>query len=127
MDKKTIETCIGKATSLFKFANIPEEDSPRVSPGIPETMSDAFRFSGGVTEYRGFGKAAFITINDGTDWLQVYIRKDQVGEEKYEAFRTAMPEHTQIFGKLPEVIVEGKFFFTLTKELTLLASDITVH
>ena len=36
---------------------------------------------------RDMGKASFIDIADGTGRIQVYVRKDQVGEEDFKIFK----------------------------------------
>jgi lysyl-tRNA synthetase class 2 len=41
------------------------------------------RVAGRVVLKRPMGKASFATLSDGQDRLQVYIRKDEVGEEGY--------------------------------------------
>src|SRR5690625_7218069 len=38
---------------------------------------------------RGKGKVGFTHIQDATEQIQLYVRKDEVGEEAYEIFKTA--------------------------------------
>ncbi len=68
---------------------------------------------------RVMGKAAFAHLKDGTGRIQIYAKKDAVGEEAYELFRKQM--HVGDF-----LGVEGKLFVTRTGELTVSAEKLTV-
>src|SRR5690625_3909463 len=45
--------------------------------------------AGRVMTKRGKGKVGFTHIQDATEQIQLYVRKDEVGEEAYEIFKTA--------------------------------------
>jgi lysyl-tRNA synthetase class 2 len=47
------------------------------------------RFAGRIMTKRGKGKAAFAHIQDAKGQVQVYVRKDQVGDESFELFTKA--------------------------------------
>jgi lysyl-tRNA synthetase, class II len=51
-----------------------------------EAEAPAVRVAGRVTLKRPMGKASFATLSDGESRLQVYVRKDDVGEEAYRVF-----------------------------------------
>jgi len=68
---------------------------------------------------RVIGKATFAHLKDGTGKLQIYVKKDSVGEESYELFKKQM--HVGDF-----LGVEGKLFVTKTGELTVDAAKLTV-
>jgi lysyl-tRNA synthetase class 2 len=65
---------------------------------------------------RVMGKASFATLQDGTGRFQVYVTRDDVGEETYAAFK-----HWDL-GDI--VAAEGKLFKTRTGELSLHATSI---
>jgi len=65
---------------------------------------------------RDFGKASFIHIKDRTGMIQVYIRKDKVGDEKFEIFK--LMDVGDFIG------INGPLFRTRTDELTVLAEDL---
>jgi lysyl-tRNA synthetase class 2 len=65
---------------------------------------------------RVMGKASFATVQDGTGRFQVYVTRDDVGEETYAAFK-----HWDL-GDI--VAAEGKLFKTRTGELSLHATSI---
>ncbi|MFM8575489.1 MAG: lysine--tRNA ligase [Limnohabitans sp.] len=65
---------------------------------------------------RVMGKASFATVLDGTGRIQVYIARDDVGEEVYNSFK---------HWDLGDIIgVEGHLFKTRTGELSVHASRI---
>ncbi|MBI4802866.1 MAG: lysine--tRNA ligase [Elusimicrobia bacterium] len=68
---------------------------------------------------RVMGKATFAHIKDGTGKIQIYVKKDAVGEEAYEMFRKN--NHVGDF-----LGVDGKLFLTHTNELTINAAKLTV-
>ncbi len=68
---------------------------------------------------RVMGKASFAHLKDGTGRMQIYVKKDAVGEEAYELFKKQLAVG-DFLG------VEGKLFLTHTGELTVSAEKITV-
>jgi len=75
-----------------------------------------FVLAGRIMARRSFGKAAFITIQDRKGRLQLYVRKDEIGEESFATFETF--DIGDIIG------VEGFPFRTKTGELSLHAKKI---
>ena len=76
------------------------------------------RCAGRIATMRPHGKAAFFHIKDWSGKLQVYVKLDRIGEEKFEIFR--LLDLGDIIG------VEGKVFKTRKGEITIFADDITV-
>ncbi|MBW2022631.1 MAG: lysine--tRNA ligase [Deltaproteobacteria bacterium] len=72
--------------------------------------------AGRIMSMRDFGKASFLHIKDGTGRLQVYVRKDQVGNDAFEIFK--LMDIGDFLG------VKGTLFRTRTGELTILAHEI---
>ena len=65
---------------------------------------------------RVMGKASFVTLQDATGRFQIYVTRDDVGEETYAAFK---------HWDLGDIIgAEGKLFKTRTGELSLHATRI---
>jgi lysyl-tRNA synthetase class 2 len=79
-----------------------------------ETLSMAGR----IMSLRGHGKASFIHIKDNSGRIQAYIRKDKIGDEKYDLFK--LMDIGDFIG------IRGSFFKTKTGELTILAEDIKI-
>ena len=65
---------------------------------------------------RLMGKASFATLQDGTGRLQIFLQKDQVGEEVYQAFK-----HWDLGDILG---VQGALFKTRMGELTLRVTEV---
>jgi len=83
-----------------------------------ENISDRFTLAGRVMSIRSFGKAAFITIKDGTGSLQAYIRKDKIGDDNFSVFNLIdIGDH---------VGLSGTVFRTKTDELTIVADAIEI-
>jgi len=74
--------------------------------------------AGRMISERKHGKVMFIDVKDQIEKVQVYIKKDIVGEQKYLA--------AKLFDIGDIVGVKGKVFLTHTGELTLAASDIDI-
>ncbi|RTZ93019.1 MAG: lysine--tRNA ligase, partial [Deltaproteobacteria bacterium] len=83
-----------------------------------EGLGETFSLAGRMVALRSFGKAAFIKLMDMTGRLQVYVRKDKVGEEAFEVFKKL--DVGDIIG------VSGTLFRTRTNELTLLAESVVL-
>ena len=66
---------------------------------------------------RKMGKASFFTINDKTGSIQIYISINDIGEEKYELFKSA--DIGDIVG------VHGKIMKTKTGEVTIKCLEYT--
>lgn len=71
--------------------------------------------AGRIMTKRGKGKAGFAHIQDLTGQIQIYVRKDAVGEDKYEWFNTA--DIGDIVG------VTGVLFKTKVGELSVKVND----
>jgi len=80
------------------------------------SLEDVYHVAGRIMAKRDFGKAAFIQIQDRSGRLQVYVAKNQVGEEGFELFRK--------FDLGDVVGLAGQPFRTKTDELSLRASSI---
>lgn len=76
----------------------------------------SFQVAGRILAMRKFGKAAFLHIQDDSDRIQAYVKKDVVGEEIYAQFKKW--DIGDIVG------FKGKLFKTKTGELTILADTI---
>ncbi|HDR4458298.1 lysine--tRNA ligase [Bacillus thuringiensis] len=74
--------------------------------------------AGRIMTKRGKGKAGFAHIQDLHGQIQIYVRKDTVGDEEYELFTTAD------LGDL--VGIEGKVFKTNVGELSVKATGFTL-
>jgi lysyl-tRNA synthetase class 2 len=84
------------------------EDSPNILA--------SFQVAGRIMALRKFGKASFLHIQDDSGKIQIYVKKEVVGEEIYSQFKKW--DIGDIVG------FKGKLFKTKTGELTIQAATI---
>lgn len=85
-----------------------------------EAHSDKIvRAAGRLLTVRDMGKSCFGHIADGPDRLQIYVKKDVVGEPAYKLFQKDL-DMGDFIG------VEGTMFRTRTNELTLRVTALTL-
>jgi lysyl-tRNA synthetase, class II len=78
-----------------------------------KSLDEVFGIAGRIMAIRDFGKASFVQIQDREGRIQVYLRKDIVGEEAFHSFKNV--DIGDFIG------VKGRIFRTKTQELTLQA------
>lgn len=83
---------------------------------IAENPAEEYVVAGRIVARRSFGKAAFIQLRDRKGTIQVYVKKDTLGEESFESFETL--DIGDIVG------VSGHPFRTKTGELSLHAHQV---
>ncbi len=71
--------------------------------------------AGRIVALRPHGKTLFAHLKDGAGKIQIYVKKDEVGEEKFELW--------DLFDIGDFVGVTGKVFKTRTGEITIRATD----
>ncbi len=81
-----------------------------------EASSDSVRMAGRMLNRRKQGKVSFIDILDGTGKMQVYLRKDEIGDEAYELL--GLCDIGDFLG------LEGAVFRTRSGEMTLRAGSV---
>lgn len=74
--------------------------------------------AGRILAIRNFGKAAFVRIRDRTGVIQLFVQKNEIGEEKFSEFKT------YDIGDI--VYAHGKLFKTKTNELSLNVDQIEI-
>ena len=78
-----------------------------------------FKTAGRIMSLRGKGKVYFAHIEDQSGKIQVYIKKDELGEAEFDHI-VKMLNVGDIIG------VEGELFITHTEELTLRVKSISL-
>jgi lysyl-tRNA synthetase, class II len=96
---------------LVEEKNLPLDEENRYLP-----LGDDFCIAGRIMRWGKFGKAAFTHLADRTGKLQVYFRKDVIGES-YAAVKK--------FDLGDIVGVKGRLFHTKTGELTIEVIEFT--
>ena len=88
-----------------------------LEPQQTEEGGQIYSIAGRIMAMRKFGKAAFFTIADSSGMLQVYIRKDTIGDHQFSIFTK---------WDLGDIVgAEGHLFKTKTGELSIHARSIT--
>ena len=83
-----------------------------------EAKPPRVRVGGRVTAVRSHGKATFVDLSDGDGRIQVYLKRDTVGDEAFSLLETL--DLGDFWG------AEGVVFRTRTGELTVRAERVTV-
>lgn len=74
--------------------------------------------AGRLMTRRIMGKASFIDVRDGSDRMQVYVRRDEIGDDNYAEFKK---------WDLGDIVgVKGKVFRTKMGEISVHADEITL-
>ncbi|MGB3306601.1 MAG: lysine--tRNA ligase [Thermomicrobiales bacterium] len=81
------------------------------------TSSTEVTLTGRIVSFRHMGKTVFAHIRDGAGELQLYIRKDQIGEDRYA-------DVLKLYDLGDFVQASGHLFRTRTGEVSLRAADL---
>jgi lysyl-tRNA synthetase class 2 len=77
------------------------------------------KIAGRIMSVREHGKTAFLNIQDSTGTIQIYIRKDQIGEQTFDEIYK-MLDIGDIIG------IKGSVFKTRTGEITIFVAELTL-
>ena len=97
-------------------AQLKEKYSDKTKEELHE-LAEAATIAGRLMTKRGKGKVGFAHIQDREGQIQIYVRKDTVGEENYQIFKKA--DIGDFLG------IEGEVMRTDMGELSIKATHIT--
>ncbi len=81
------------------------------------SIAKTVKIAGRIMTKRAQGKAGFMNIQDRDGFIQIYVRKDHVGDDAYDIFKT---------GDLGDIVgIEGVVFMTNTGEISVKADSYT--
>ncbi|MCK5539686.1 MAG: lysine--tRNA ligase [Deltaproteobacteria bacterium] len=83
-----------------------------------EENAPPLSIAGRIVSLRHFGKAAFAHLQDRTGKVQVYIRKNLIGEENFKVFK--------LFDIGDTIGINGTVFKTRTGEVTVMATNVRI-
>ena len=98
----------------FEFDN----DSANIKANFEELEGKTVKIAGRIIARRIMGKASFVGLSDSTGKIQLYVRRDDVGEDVYAAFKK------WDIGDIVGVV--GFVFKTQTEEISVHATSITL-
>ncbi len=120
MERKFSDQEIVRREKLKDIKNpYPEKYEVNYEIGAASKLEDGINnvhVAGRIVLMRKMGKMAFLTIGDITGKIQISIKIDMVGEEKYKEFK-------EIFDLGDFIGVEGEIFTTHTGEKTIRANS----
>lgn len=110
----------GKGKDPFKLVKYEvTHHSKDIHENFDELEGQTVSVAGRIMAKRVMGKASFCDVQDREGRIQIYVRKDSVGEEFYEEFK-----HYDI-GDL--IGVKGEVFKTKKGEISVKANEIELH
>ncbi len=118
-ESEQLKEKVSKIVNDFKEqnSNLSEEELKEKLHEYVENLHIKGVVAGRIMFIRKMGKASFFALQDRAGKIQVYIRKDVVGEEQYQLFK---------FADLGDIVgVEGEMMLTQTGEITLKAVKYT--
>ena len=93
-------------------------DSKDIKDNFDEMEGKVVKIAGRIMSKRLQGKAGFIDIQDQDGRIQCYVRKDRIGEEDYDIFKTY--DIGDIIG------LEGEVFKTKKEEISVKATSVVL-
>ena len=93
-------------------------EGDHLQPEQSDPHKEQHRIAGRIMALRKFGKAAFATVADSSGQMQVYIRRDVIGEPGFESFKKY--DIGDIIG------ATGHLFCTKTGEVSLYGNQVVL-
>ena len=108
-----VKDLANKEINAFKEANkdLNEEDLKNALHEYLEKKNLCVKVAGRIMFIRKMGKASFFSIQDKEGKIQIYIKRDSVGEDNYNLFK--MADIGDFVG------IEGNIMLTMTGEVTI--------
>lgn len=116
MEEKKINPYKNGYTPNVSNQELKDKYESKTKEEIGETPH--YKIAGRVMLLRDFGKASFVTIDDGQTKMQIYVQKGGFPDEQYEEFK--MTDTGDI------IYAEGKMFKTMKGELSLRCEHYTI-
>ncbi len=108
-----------QGNSPYQITSFPvSHESQQIKEGIEALEGQEVAIAGRMMSRRVMGKAAFAHIQDGAGRIQVYVRRDDVGLEAYDTFKSF--DLGDILG------IKGKAFITRTGEVSVHVTAVTL-
>jgi len=113
--REELEELTNKGFETFAYSFDVNSDSKQIKTNYKEGVEMNVRVAGRIMAIRRMGKASFAHIQDHNGRIQVYLKKDEIGES-YDAFK--LMDIGDIIG------VEGFVFITKTGEISVHTRDL---
>ena len=85
--KEKLEKLISKGINPYPPSFSPTHHSSDIVSNYESLEKNSVCVSGRIISIRRMGKASFFNIQDSLGKLQIFIKKDEVGDSEYEIFQ----------------------------------------
>jgi lysyl-tRNA synthetase, class II len=120
--REKLDALVGAGVAPYAYAFDPTHTAASaLALGAPlhgEAHGDTVRLAGRVVSWRSAGKTAFAHVADGTGRMQLYFRRDVLGDEAFDHLKWL--DLSDIIG------VSGELFRTKTGEVTVRVAAVTL-
>ena len=116
--KEKLEKLISKGINPYPPSFNPTHHSSEIVSNYESLEKNSVCVSGRIISIRRMGKASFFNIQDSLGKLQIFIKKDEIGDSEYEIF--------QLMDIGDFVGVDGIVFKTKVGEVSVKASKLSV-
>ncbi len=115
--REKLQKIIDSGTNPFPYRYERTHSSSEIISGFEKLAEseEKVRAAGRIVSWRGHGKTMFAHIQDVSGKIQIYIRKDELGEKLFEKFK--------LFDIGDIVGIEGAVFKTKMGEITIKVSS----
>lgn len=117
--REKLQVLVNQGQSPYQITSFPvSHQSDEVKQDVDQLESQAVTIAGRMISRRIMGKASFCHILDSKGQIQAYVKRDDLGEEAYAAFKNL--DLGDILG------ITGVVFITKTGEVSVHASSVTL-
>lgn len=116
--KEKLEKLISKGVNPYPALFKPTHKSSEVILNFDALNSSSLHLAGRIISIRKMGKASFFNIQDSSGKIQIFIKKDEVGDSVYEIFQ--LMDIGDIVG------IEGIVFRTKVGEVSVKTVNLSV-
>ena len=85
--KEKLEKLIAKGVNPYPALFKPTHQSSKIISNFDSLESSSVHLAGRIISIRKMGKASFFNIQDSSGKIQIFIKKDEVGDSEYEIFQ----------------------------------------
>ena len=85
--KEKLEKLISKGVNPYPALFKPTHKSSEVILNFDALNNSSLHLPGRIISIRKMGKASFFNIQDSSGKIQIFIKKDEVGDSEYEVFQ----------------------------------------
>ncbi len=116
--REKLDLLRSRGVDPYPHAYSPTHRTREAVAAYRDDASPTVRIAGRLVALRGHGKTTFGHVADGTGRIQIYVRRDLIGDEAYELLKLLdLGDH---------VGIEGGVFKTKTGEITVRAAKVTL-